>query len=530
MSKKDGLKVYFETRLGKLYCGNALEVLRKLPSESVDTVITSPPYWSKRDYGEEAIDVWGGDPNCEHEWVEDDRAPTKLFHGGHGDPKYKKANTSRPESTRLVCRKCGAWLGQLGLESTPEMFVEHLVEIFDEVKRVLKPTGNLFVNIDDTYLWRSFGNGKQRSLALVPELFALKMVYEKGWVLREKIIWAKKVYIHNDQTTVGNGMPEPVKNRFAHVWEYIFHFTKRPSKYYFNLDDVKVPFKTETIKRMHRALKLINQTGLPITPKNKYFQALKEGKINEYGQAGILTGRFMKSKYLSEEAKNTRSMGGRLVKVIAEGKVDRMVLVKEAITNVNAYLKQKLKESGLTLKQLSELTGIKETQLAHYFRTDLSGATLPSREVWEILKPILNLDDYDAHVKEEYKSVIPTPHPKGANPGDVIQINLKPFKGAHFAVFPPDIPEILIKVSAPPKVCSKCGMPYQAVSNGGLNKFKPLCSCNADPLPGVVLDPFGGAGTTLVVAEKLGFRWIGIEINEEYCELIKKRFKKEGLI
>ena len=69
---------------------------------------------------------------------------------------------------------------------------------------------------------------------------------------------------------------------------------------------------------------------------------------------------------------NTRSMGGRLAKIIASGETDKVVLVREAITNVNAYLKQKLKESGLSIKQLSKLTGIKETTLSHYFRTDLS--------------------------------------------------------------------------------------------------------------------------------------------------------------
>jgi len=83
----------------------------------------------------------------------------------------------------------------------------------------------------------------------------------------------------------------------------------------------------------------------------------------------------------------------------------------------------------------------------------------------------------------------------GANPGDVVQINVKPFKGAHFAVFPPDIPELLIKAACPED--------------------------------GVVLDPFAGAGTALVVAEKLDRRWIGIEISPEYCEIIKRRFENE---
>lgn len=512
------VKPYFKTQLGKLYCGDALEVLKKLPSESVDVVITSPPYWSKRDYGDATFTIFGGDPNCEHEWVESPLPPTKLGKQGHTDEKYKVANTDRPQPG-MFCKKCGAWYGQLGLELNPFMFVEHLVEIFREVKRVLKPTGSLFVNIDDTYsgsgAWNSGGGRsykdnewerawaveatvpapvtyfkgvKRKSLCLVPELFAIKMVYEEGWVLREKIIWAKKVHFYKDKTTKGNAMPESVKDRFAHTWEYIFHFTKK-QRYYFNLDAVRVPLKTESIARAQRGVKSwkLDGTakGMTIESKEKWHEKVLQA----------LNGGAPNSKYLIEDAKNTRSPGGRLAKIIAEGKIDQVTLVREAITNVNDYLKQKLKEKGLSVKKLAEMTGIKETQLAHYFRTDLSGAALPSREVWEILKPILDLDDYEKHIREEYKSVIPSPHPLGANPGDVVQINVKPFKDAHFAVFPPDIPELLIKAAC--------------------------------PKDGVVLDPFAGAGTTLVVAEKLGSRWVGIEISQDYCEIIKRRFEKE---
>lgn len=594
------MKPYFKTQLGKLYCGDALEVLKQLPDESVDVVITSPPYWAKRVYSG-AEKIWGGDPNCEHEWVEKPLPSTKLGREGHSDPKYKAANTDKPKPG-MVCRKCGAVYTQLGLEPTPQMFVEHLVEIFREVKRVLKPTGSLFVNIDDTWAgggaWNSGGGRsykdnewerawaveatvpapvtyfkgvKERSLCLVPELFAIKMVYEEGWILREKIIWSKKVHIYKDRTTIGNAMPESVKSRFAHTWEYIFHFTKKPSKYYFNLDAVRVPLKAETIARAQRGVesRKLNGTakGMTIESKKKWqekvLQAVSGGALN--------------SKYLSKEAQNTRSPGGRLAKIIAEGKIDQVALVREAITNVNAYLKQKLKEKRLNVKKLAEMTGIKETQLAHYFRTDLSGAALPPREVWNILKPILDLDDYENHIREEYRSVIPSPHPLGANPGDVVQINVRPFKDAHFATFPLELPELLIKAACPPFVCSKCGRPYEPVKeemgvdnidwqfygadadgeyHGEATKeyekagaenasevkrrilqsmkkrkvtkgYRPSCSCNAGWVPGVVLDPFAGAGTTLIVAEKMGRRWIGIEISQDYCEIIKKRFERE---
>ena len=166
--------------------GNALDVLKELPSNSVDCVITSPPYWQKRVYGEECIVKWSD-----------------------------------------------GWEGELGLEPTPSMYINHLIEIFREIKRVLRPHGNVFVVIDDTYNsgrhkwkptdiedpkwigrnylplhdWHVEGVDR-KSLLLIPELFAIKMVYEEGWILRNKIIWCKKVHIYKDRTTIGNAMPE----------------------------------------------------------------------------------------------------------------------------------------------------------------------------------------------------------------------------------------------------------------------------------------------------------------------------------
>ena len=475
------LEPYFKTRLGRLYCGDALGVLKKLPSECVDVVITSPPYWAKRDYGEATCKVWGGDPNCDHEWTDEiivrQRGVAGVGNTGNQSKIIPGQDTHQVRGK--FCKKCGAWYGQLGLEPTPHMFVDHLVEIFREVKRVLKPTGSLFVVIDDTWSGSGFsprGNdnlysGRQghiwsglfqneaprKSLTLVPELFAIKMVYEEGWILREKIIWAKKVHFYKKRTTYGNAMPESVKDRFCHTWEYIYHFTKKP-KYYFDLDPVRVPLKTEIMSRTQRGIESQKLNG---TTKGIMVEKLKK------------------------------------------------------------YYNEILQSNGVC--------------------------------------------------------------PLGANPGDVIQTNVKPFKDAHFAVFPLEIPEMLIKVACPRYVCPKCGKPfkvikeytetteridfkyYGATESGEYHgkplkdykktmaedpsevkkrilqsmkkaiksvRYEPDCRCGLEGVSGVVLDPFAGAGTTLIVAEKLGMRWIGIEINPEYCEIIKKRFEKElgGLI
>lgn len=497
--------------LNTIIHGNALEVLKELPDESVDCVITSPPYWQKRDYGEETNVIWGGDPECQHEWIEDEPSPTKMGREGFDDPKNEPAHVSKPKPG-MVCKKCGARHEQLGLEPTPQLFVDHLIEIFKEIKRVLKPRGNVFVVIDDTY--SDGGNGiPPRSLVLAPELFAIRMVYDLGFTLRNKIIWAKKVYLHKDKTTVGNGKPESVKNRLTHSWEYVFHFTKS-TKYYYDLDAVRLPWKDESVARLQRKINLVQKTGLPLTSNNKYFSLMNDpdanvdgvsltinykGKFNGMGREaekfGSPRARTQRnSKFLKSETK-ADSPGGRLVKLIAENREGELTLVRKAIDDVNSYLKNKLRESGLSIKQLAQVTGIKETTLGHYFRTDVNGAALPSREVWNVLKPILNLDDYENHVEEEYKSVLPLPHPNGANPGDVLQINTEPLHESHYAPFPSELVRFLIKVGCPEE--------------------------------GVVLDPFAGSGTTCAVAKEMGRKWIGIELNSNYAQNIAaKRVKK----
>lgn len=208
---------YYEEPDATIYQGHALDVLRGMPAGSVDCVITSPPYWGLRAYKTEPI-IWDDHAGCEHEW---------------GDQQGS------------FCLKCHAWNGELGLEPTIELYVSHLLVVFDEVKRVLKKTGTLWVNMGDSYAasapghcrtWQH-GNDDNRdssmerrttlnlgisakSLCLIPERFALGMV-ERGWILRNNIIWVKS-----------NPMPESVKDRFTGTYEYVYFFTKA-QRYWF---------------------------------------------------------------------------------------------------------------------------------------------------------------------------------------------------------------------------------------------------------------------------------------------------------
>ncbi len=169
-----------------ILCGDLRQKLHELPDESVHCVVTSPPYWSLRDYGVDPT-VWGGNPECEHLWQgimrQDERYTGKKkwqhLANGRGEFQTEVANAlgrdsdSKPgyrtgrrltvrdidpnawghpqvEDTSL-CAHCCAWRGALGLEPTPELYVEHLVAVMRRVRRVLRKDGTLWLNLGDSY-------------------------------------------------------------------------------------------------------------------------------------------------------------------------------------------------------------------------------------------------------------------------------------------------------------------------------------------------------------------------------------------
>lgn len=197
-------------KLNHIYQGDCLEVLKTLPDEAVDCVMTSPPYWALRDYGVEE---------------------------------------------------------QLGLEPTFQEYISKLCDIFDEVKRVLKTTGTCFVNLGDTYA--GSGNGQtsnweanwtnktlnksthksakgvknktnipDKCLCQIPARFGIEMT-NRGWILRNEVIWAKP-----------NCMPSSVKDRFTVDFEKIFFFTKN-KKYWFEMqyEPTVEPYSEKRAKR-----------------------------------------------------------------------------------------------------------------------------------------------------------------------------------------------------------------------------------------------------------------------------------------
>ena len=227
--------------MNKIICADVIEGLRQLPRNSVNMCVTSPPYYGLRDYG---TATWtGGDSECNHYRhgkTENSNTGHQTMTSGVGDSIY-----------RYVCGKCGAVRvedKQIGLEDSPTLYVRKMVEVFREVKRVLKDDGTLWLNIGDGYAGGSKGGGegylqstnvgslnvpkvgmagcKQKDLYGVPWALAFALRAD-GWYLRQDIIWHKK-----------NPMPEPVKDRFTKSHEYLFLLSKNPD-YYFNTDAVK---------------------------------------------------------------------------------------------------------------------------------------------------------------------------------------------------------------------------------------------------------------------------------------------------
>jgi len=428
----------------RLLVGDCREMLRTLPDESVHCVVTSPPYWGLRDYGVPPT-VWGGDPDCDHEWGQQERGRRKDVLPSEQSAAGRLGTHERATGLNdggRVCVRCGAWRGQLGLEPTPELYVEHMVEVFREVRRVLRRDGTLWLNLGDSYAVggmsnpsgkSTLGGGKDRGasnyqisrrteglkpkdLVGIPWRVAFALQAD-GWYLRSDIIWAKP-----------NPMPESVTDRPTKAHEYIFLMSKSP-RYYYDAEAVAE-------------------------------EAIHAGEVRKATGAG---------------AKNA-SMG----------------------------------RYGQTR------TG--------FVKRDIEiGYTRNARSVW----------------------AIPT----------------KPYPGAHFATFPPELAERCILAGTSERgCCPECGAPWERVvertpmkiarsdrreqlgeygrtqASGTMLEparaktigWRPGCECNAgDPVPCTVLDPFAGAGTTLLVASRRGRSGIGIELSPRYAEMATWRIEDD---
>ena len=435
--------------------GDVFDKIKEIPDGIINTCVTSPPYWGLRDYG--TAEWEGGNPECDH--------GVNIWEGEKQTQGAQSGHASKNDRLdRSVC-KCGAVKidNQLGLEKTPEEFIDKMVKVFREVRRVLRDDGTLWLNLGDSYSG-SGGAGNQfgqlekegfnkykqggstglkpKDLVGIPWRVALALQAD-GWYLRQDIIWHKP-----------NPMPESVKDRCTKAHEYIFLLSKSP-KYYYDYEAIKEPASylqpnsPESIKSPH---------GQGFTRKAK-------GNRKTFRGGG---------KYTNNQSHDNSDL-----------------VENDSVGNT------------------------KETPL-----------TRNKRSVWTV--------------------------------------STKPFSGAHFATFPPELIEPCIKAGSPLYTCSECGEPYirdvettrirrdelpksdpryrpnrykgsyediNGKGDAGYSKtidkgFIPTCKCNSHPGPGgIVLDPFFGAGTTGVVAYGLSRKYIGIELKPFNTEMAENRIK-----
>ena len=163
----------------RILVGDVRQVLATIPDASIDTVITSPPYFRLRNYQTDE---------------------------------------------------------QIGLEDHVDGWVDELLLVAHGLRRVLKPTGSLWLNLGDTFSRSANQGAAPKSLLLAPERLALRMVAD-GWSLRNKVVWAKP-----------NPMPTSVKDRLSCTWEVLYFFTKS-ERYFFDLDAVRVPHHGQRTKQ-----------------------------------------------------------------------------------------------------------------------------------------------------------------------------------------------------------------------------------------------------------------------------------------
>lgn len=576
------IKPYYEEPNIKIYQGHILEVLKTFNDESVNTIITSPPYWGLRDYGEDTKTIWDGDPSCEHNWETVD-VLRKATPGDKPSSKSiiasKRTNAeNRPGKPSQFCSKCGAWYGQLGLEPTLDLYISHLLQVTAELKRVLRKDGVMFWNHGDSYGGSATGSlpnpnpnfrsirtqeaemEGQEAIKQGPETYKkkypkclmlqnfrliLRMIDEQGWILRNDIIWHKK-----------NHMPSSVKDRFSNAYEPIFMFAKQSKpQYYYNIKTVlmadrKAKDPKENIDWEWRPCPRCQKDFLAVAPNGKstYRKSPVLGPCSRCKGTGKIKHSFWRALDYWFDLDAVRLPH-------KENSILRVKSAKERTTQPKE--ERKVDVNIGAIPQRSSLDGIV---------VDINPSGKNPGDVWKITQDLFQIIVNDKNGENIFKATVPQDElincfghwfdGEEYQSNDLWTIPTQPFPEAHFATFPERLINPMILVGCPRRVCKKCGkariritkVKYIQPETRGSTKINRLkdkegyrpkaiystehqtvgwtdCGCNAGWTPGIVLDPFVGAGAVLRVAKNLGYAAIGIDIKEEYCNMAIKGIK-----
>jgi len=485
-----------------LHQGDVRAVLAGLPAGSVQCVVTSPPYWGLRDYGIEP-GVWPAasaergarNAECRHEWGaggpgrKRDNQHVSEAPGAKGGGLKASAANQTTSSTGAFCRLCGAWRGCLGLEPTPALYVEHLVAVLREVRRVLRDDGTLWLNLGDTYaaarpmpgrtdyqrMYADAGalakkrvcaekqsrckicgrmtrwNGmawecthgpkgyKPKDLCEIPS-DVVRALRADGWWLRSRIPWLKR-----------NAMPESTTDRPTSAVEYLFLLTPGPRCFY-DGEAVKVDasLKTKCPSQPSRGFKTQANAIHPEVSGHGWADADQPYRPNSRARRN--------SDWFFESWQGLYDEGDGPLALIV---------------NPAAYKGAHFATFPPKLVDPCIRAGTSE-----------KGCCPTCGAPWERVVERKPVGDWNACRDERLR--------RGHNASDGLS-------GDNF---------------------------YREWVQPSTLGWRPTCDCPAaDPVPCLVLDPFAGSGTTLAVALQLGRRAVGIDVKAEYLALAVERIK-----
>lgn len=555
-----------------LHHGDVIEQLRRLPSESVHSCITSPPYWGLRDYGI-TPSVWGGSRDCRHEWGLQERGRRSDVLPSE-ESKAQRLGTRNEQSGQndggRFCSLCGAWRGCLGLEPDPDLFVAHIVEVFLHVRRVLHKSGTLWINFGDCYitngghsdtgvhnrrgeigagavpehemrhfrarprqnldcdpkrgpsardgaLYRhTFGNGvlKSKDLAMIPFRVALALQAE-GWYLRSVIPWLKR-----------NGMPESTIDRPTSMVEYVFLLSKQES-YFYDREAVRLSSSRNGSGNLSRITSGRNRKddhlgssipwhGTSRARRNTdWFFESSQGLLSD--AAGDPLALLVNPQPFAIE------MCKQCDTIYAQRDYRKL---EQVCLQCAAIVGPKDRECGCGANELRRLCICNASDWLSHF------ATFPERLVEPMILAGTSAEGVCSECGAPWERIVEKPklgdwhtdpshkHDRGARnstakwaKGDPQAASARMngnVAGAR-AVRNGDPPHGNFQASS-----QLHNQPFPSPQTIG---WAATCECGAKPVPATVLDPFAGSGRTGLAAYRLGRKFIGVDAKREYVAL-----------